>query len=114
MNPDLVALSQTRSPPPDLECWEVEGGDYLVFVFSLPGERTPDPLEALTVAEREVVTLVLDGHSNAEIARRRGCSRHTVANQLKSACRKLGVSGRIGLAQELAGLMAGPDDPPKK
>jgi DNA-binding CsgD family transcriptional regulator len=49
---------------------------------------------ALTEAERSVVELILDGLSNAAIAQKRRCSANTVANQISSAYRKLGVGGR--------------------
>ena len=50
--------------------------------------------QALSEAERAVVELMLEGLSNAAIAKKRRCSLHTVANQLASAYKKLGVSGR--------------------
>ena len=52
----------------------------------------------LTAAEEEVVALVLEGLSNAGIARRRRTRQRTVANQLASIFRKLGVSSRSELA----------------
>jgi DNA-binding NarL/FixJ family response regulator len=52
---------------------------------------------ALSPAEREVVTLVVAGRSNAEIARARGVSRRTVENQLASSMKKLGASSRADL-----------------
>lgn len=51
----------------------------------------------LSQAERAVVSSVLDGCSNDEIARVRGTSERTVANQLGSAFQKLGVGCRSGL-----------------
>jgi len=64
--------------------------------FGAPGTR----LEAapLTAAEREVLGLVRQGLSNADIARLRGASRHTVANQVASILRKTAASGRRELA----------------
>jgi DNA-binding CsgD family transcriptional regulator len=52
----------------------------------------------LTPAQREVVGLVLQGRSDAEIARVRRCSPHTVASHLQSAFRRLGVNSRAELA----------------
>jgi DNA-binding NarL/FixJ family response regulator len=52
----------------------------------------------LTPAERAVVDAAVLGNSNAEIARQRGASPHTVANQLASAYRKLRVGARWELA----------------
>ena len=60
-----------------------------------------EPLEPLTEAEREVALIALAGHTNDEIARRRGASARTVANQLHSVYRKLGVTTRAELAARL-------------
>ncbi len=57
---------------------------------------------SLTAAERDVVRRALSGASNAEIARGRGSSPRTVANQLASIFRKLGIFSRNALAQCLA------------
>lgn len=54
-------------------------------------------LSELTEAESEVLELVLQGLSNRAIAERRGTSRRTVANQIQSSFRKLGVSSRAEL-----------------
>lgn len=56
----------------------------------------------LTAAEGEVARLIAAGLSNAEIARRRGASPRTVANQAASIFRKLGVTSRLGLYSLLA------------
>jgi DNA-binding CsgD family transcriptional regulator len=58
-------------------------------------------LSALGVAEREVAGRLLDGHDNARIARDRGTSRRTVANQVASIFRKLGLSSRGELCARL-------------
>lgn len=52
----------------------------------------------LTPAERSILALVLGGESNAAIARLRGSAPSTVANQVASIFRKLGVSSRGELA----------------
>lgn len=65
-------------------------------------QRLPPVLDRLSRAEREVVDLVLEGCSNAEVAERRRTSAHTVANQLKAVFRKLGCSGRSELVAILA------------
>jgi DNA-binding CsgD family transcriptional regulator len=51
----------------------------------------------LTPAERAVVAHVLGGWSNARVAAAKGGSARTVANQLASAYRKLGVGSRAEL-----------------
>lgn len=51
----------------------------------------------LTPAETAVVALAIEGYSNDEIGRVRGCSARTVANQLAAVYVKTGVSGRRAL-----------------
>ena len=55
-------------------------------------------LSALSPAEREVTARLLDGYDNERIARERGTSLRTVANQVASIFRKLGVSSRGSLS----------------
>jgi len=72
------------------------GSPELCWLF-LPVEAFGlDP--CLTSAERQVVTGVLNGRSNAAIATARRTSCRTVANQLAAIYRKLGVSSRWELA----------------
>ena len=78
------------------------GGDEYV-VMSWPRDIDAATLEPLTSAERAVTKLVLSGKSNSEIARQRGTSPRTVANQLASLYRKLGVRSRRELTARLAG-----------
>lgn len=59
--------------------------------------------EALSVAEQEVALGVYAGLSNAEIASARGVSPHTIARQLESMYRKLGVNSRFELVLRLRG-----------
>jgi len=69
-------------------------------ILSFPSEPPPLPAE-LSPAEQDVLKLVLSGISNAEIARRRGRSARTIANQLAACYKKLGVSSRLELAAKL-------------
>lgn len=66
--------------------------------------RRPDlPLKAwLAPAEHAVINLLVEGHCYAEIARARDTSIRTVANQVASGFRRLGVSGRAELLCMLA------------
>ena len=50
-----------------------------------------------------MVRLLLDGKSNKAIAAARATSERTVANQLASIYRKLGVNSRSELASRLSG-----------
>jgi DNA-binding CsgD family transcriptional regulator len=56
---------------------------------------------ALSAAEQEVARLLVDGLSNRDIAARRGTSSRTVANQVASMLRKLGVTSRNELVARL-------------
>lgn len=58
---------------------------------------------ALTNAEAQIAELVLRGASSAEIARARGVSLRTIANQLASIYRKVGVCTRAELILALQG-----------
>jgi DNA-binding CsgD family transcriptional regulator len=88
-------------PPPGLEAYtfEVLGDEYAVFTFAIPEVEPPSGLSA---AEREVTRAVVEGQSNKEIAVKRGTSRYTVANQLRSIYAKLGVSNRLELIARCA------------
>ncbi|HEY1695349.1 MAG TPA: helix-turn-helix transcriptional regulator [Polyangiaceae bacterium] len=84
MTPDEV--------PADLRVRVVDPQVTVVFVtFSL--SRCAD----LTPAELEVARCAVSGMSNRTIARWRGSSVRTVANQLASVFRKLGVGSRAEL-----------------
>jgi DNA-binding CsgD family transcriptional regulator len=85
------------------EAWffAADGEEYAI----LEEHRLPPQLpETLTAAERAVAELAGAGHSNAEIARRRGCGPDTVSKQLTSAYRKLHLEGRASLQAWLAAL----------
>ncbi len=75
------------------------GGEELVVISLADCERVA--LDELTRAEREVAADVIAGLSNVAIARRRRRSPRTVANQLASIYRKLGVGSRAELAARL-------------
>ena len=66
--------------------------DTMVVSIELPPET---PRARLTLAELDVLTELIDGRTNAEIARRRGRSVRTVANQVASVLRKLGLRSRL-------------------
>ena len=56
---------------------------------------------SLSAAEAAVVRQLVSGHTHAEISERRASSPRTVANQLASAFKKFGVSGRTAILQRL-------------
>jgi DNA-binding NarL/FixJ family response regulator len=76
-------------------------GDDEIAVLSVPLIE-PELPATLTTAERAVVELILRGCSNAEIAKARGTASRTVANQVASIFRKLGVSSRAELIGKLS------------
>ncbi len=85
----------------DVDLWRFQlgGAEFVVASRDLVAPLARYPL---TPAEQAVCRLVLDGHSNEEIARERGTSKRTVANQLQSVYIKVGVRGRRELAAALA------------
>ncbi|WP_170116814.1 helix-turn-helix transcriptional regulator [Streptomyces albireticuli] len=74
-----------------------------VGVRGAPHTRTGR--EALTAAERRVVALAVEGHSNAEIGAVLHLARRTVETHLTSAYRKLEVTRRTQLAASLNGAL---------
>jgi DNA-binding CsgD family transcriptional regulator len=86
-------------PPPGLEVSYVEIDGETFAVFSFPIALADD--FGLTASEREVVTGVLRGLNNTELAKLRGVSPRTIANQLAAIYRKLSVSSRTELVELL-------------
>ncbi len=77
---------------------EVAGEPLLVGVLPpVAAER----LAGLSEAEREIALALVQGATNAEIAARRSSAERTVANQIQTLYRKLGVSSRAELAATL-------------
>jgi DNA-binding NarL/FixJ family response regulator len=66
----------------------------LVQSLADPHHPPPQPLSSLTRAQHDVAFAVARGLSNAEIAKERGVSQRTIANQLATTFRKLRVSSR--------------------
>lgn len=87
------------SPPASLIAYEIEPGKIL-FVHPLPTAM----VQGLTVAEQEVLALLLDGYDNAAIAEARSTSPRTAANQIASIFRKVGVTSRAELAAKVSAL----------
>ena len=57
-----------------------------------------EPTPPLTLREREVVGLVAEGLSNAEIAEQLGVTPGTVSGHLRTIMRKLGARNRVQVA----------------
>lgn len=89
--------------PAGLVAWELEvdGERFVLFEWrttSIHAQTGP----RLTASERDVLARVLRGQSNSTIAFERGRRPRTVANQVASLFRKLGVRSRAELVAHLA------------
>ncbi len=78
--------------------FQFQGTEYAVFTADV----APVKAAPLTEAEAAVMALVLEGHSNAEIAKRRNVAVRTIANQLASLFKKKGVRSRAELTALLS------------
>jgi DNA-binding NarL/FixJ family response regulator len=76
-------------------------GKIELLIIDVP---EPDTAGAsLTASERDIIARLLRGASNREIARARGTSERTVANQLQRIYRKHAVYSRTELVAQLSG-----------
>ncbi len=92
-------------PPAGLVAWRLDLGDgQEVAVLELATSDRCSRVPGVTGAERVVLGLAAAGLSNARIAACRGVSPRTVANQIASVFRKLGVHSRLELHAWLAGV----------
>lgn len=91
-------------------CWgrvsQLRGADFSYRVVSVARPESA-LVRRLTPAQYEVVRLLIEGKSHAEIATARRRSTRTIANQIGAAFRKLGVSGRSELIRSLIVQSAG-------
>jgi DNA-binding NarL/FixJ family response regulator len=82
--------------------WRVEQLDAVRSRLGLTGDTPADEATAvLTPREREVATLIADGLTNAELARRLYISPRTAAVHVSNILRKLGVASRTDVAGAL-------------
>jgi DNA-binding CsgD family transcriptional regulator len=83
-------------PPAGLEATVARygSGERLLLHYRCPAWRMPPTLSG---AECTVVRDILDGASQRDVARSRGTSQRTVANQMASVFRKVGVGSRVEL-----------------
>jgi DNA-binding CsgD family transcriptional regulator len=87
----------------DLYRWNPADGDVFRVAHHpdiealVIAEAKPPAFEGLSDAERTVAALAANGESNAAIAQRRQTSVRTVANQMSSVLRKLGLFSRADL-----------------
>lgn len=101
-----------RRPPPrrtdhPAHAFELALAGESLIVVSLPFIELA-VLDDLTPAEREVVAGIVRSRSNGEIARARGTSVRTLANQIAAVYRKLGIVSRAELVVR-CGQLHGPE-----
>jgi DNA-binding CsgD family transcriptional regulator len=82
--------------PPGLSAIAVDVGGQELVVLRVPSSTST--WQGLTQTEEAIAELALRGLSNKEIATLRGTSAHTVAVQLASIYKKLGLGSRAELA----------------
>ena len=97
MRPPPFELDEPTPTPAGLRCLVLEIGDALVAVLTFELGAGALPGELLTTAEARVVRAIFEGKSNDAIARERGTSPRTVANQVASIFRKHRVASRAEL-----------------
>lgn len=96
MEPVAIDLREPAPTPPGLRCLPVEIGSVTVVVVTFRRDAGTST-QLLTTAEERVVRAIFEGKSNEAIARERGTSPRTVANQVASVFRKCGVASRAEL-----------------
>jgi DNA-binding CsgD family transcriptional regulator len=108
----LVAAAHARHAYPEL----VGGGVSRAVEQTITVPRPDVALAAwLAPAEHAVIALLIEGRCYAEIAKIRETSVRTVANQVASGFRRIGVSGRAELLCVLARWgMREPELPPRR
>jgi len=92
-----VRKRRSERAPKGLEVQLVDD-DLAIFAWDAERPATPD----LTPAERDVLTRITRGASNAAIATARKTSERTVANQVARLLKKLDASSRYDLIRRYA------------
>ena len=73
---------------------EIVISEHTPRVASAPGSDWPGRLEGITDRESEILALITQGKSNADVARLTYLSPNTVKSYIRSVYRKIGVSSR--------------------
>ncbi|MDP9021852.1 MAG: LuxR C-terminal-related transcriptional regulator [Actinomycetota bacterium] len=99
-----TAAARAQLDPDDAEAYWAEGtqlslDEAVAYARRGRGERARPQVgwAALTPTEREIVRLVAEGHTNAEIGERVFVSIHTVKKHLSHVYAKVGLDGRAEL-----------------
>ena len=103
-----IPLNEQATPPSPLSLLEIDTSGFHAVVIKLDNHRSDaadPPVENLTQAETEVARAAVTGLSNREIAKQRGAAVRTVAVQLRSIYRKMGISSRTELAALIDGRL---------
>lgn len=95
---ELAAFFSPSGPRACLAELALAGEHLLVGSWPM---ADPARLQGLSPAEQAVAALLLAGSTQADMARHRGVSERTVANQVQGLYRKLGVHSRVALAAVL-------------
>jgi DNA-binding NarL/FixJ family response regulator len=77
-----------------------------IYRRTRPGRADGEGLERLTERERQVVLLVVDRMTNAQIAAELFLSQKTVETHLRNIFNKLGVTTRVALARAVERTVA--------
>ena len=100
-----------------MKVWRVQADrdEYIVISMASSDSTVGD---RLTAAERDVLEALIRGCSNLEIARERGRSPRTIANQVSSIFRKFQVVSRaelmVKVVPNLLGGLAPIRNPPRR
>jgi len=103
-----TAAQAALEPTDAAACWDAGGelslADVVAYARRGRGERQRPRIgwASLTPVERDVVRLVAEGHTNAEIGRRLFMSVNTVKKHLSRVYAKVDVEGRADLAAQVA------------
>ncbi len=102
------AADATLDPADATACWaaghDLPMADAVAYALRGRGERRRPRIgwASLTPAEMDIVRLVSEGHTNAEVGRRLFISPNTVKKHLSRVYAKVDVSGRADLSAEFA------------
>lgn len=114
----LMAAHQRTTLSTFIDGWEArltrlrgDGRDRIHVALSPSRPWLRPRLTALSPRQAEVAERAARGATVAQIADTLGLSPHTTKHHLKHAYRALGVSSRVGLAEALARVVDGRDDP---